>query len=428
MGNDPVRYDGRLGVEWPRSLAGKVLMVRQLSQAMRWAPSLLYAGAQLTGSTMQPGRLLTIISLIVPLTLPQVTIAQGSSGAQLFTSYDNSFPGGTRLAGFGLALGVGPLAVRGSFGLSLSTFSTMTAAAPTTQPSASRWNGDVDLIVADNAFGLGQVFGGILHPYGLAGIGAHSAAGSPAAADAVQTWSYGGGVVLPLGASVSLMGEMRNRVAIGSVGVADFVRGPEYRIGLDLRIGGGKRTPMAGVRGPSSRGGGSGSSGTVWPAGNTRASGAARRVVPTGEQYLGVPYVWGGSTPKGFDCSGFVQYIYRHEGVDLPRTSRQMVGSGFAVDRRSMAVGDLMLFADNGPISHVAIYAGNGRIIHSTSSGNGVRYDDLTSDRGRWFSQNLVAIRRVAGGSGAVVAAFAQSLIPFDHFDPPDRAPVVRKK
>jgi cell wall-associated NlpC family hydrolase len=161
----------------------------------------------------------------------------------------------------------------------------------------------------------------------------------------------------------------------------------------------------------------------VWPAGNTNASGAARRVVPRGERYIGVPYVWGGDTPRGFDCSGFVQYVYRAEGVELPRTSRQMAGSGFGVGRSDMAVGDLMLFADDGPISHVAIYAGNGRFIHSSSSGNGVRYDDLYSDRGRWYSQNLVAVRRVASGSGAIIAAFAKSLIPFDHYDPPDRAP-----
>lgn len=375
---------------------------------------------------MQPGRLVAIISLIVPFTLPEVSIAQGSSGAQLFTSYDNSFPGGTGLAGFGLALGVGPLAVRGTFGLSLSTFSTATAAA-TRPPGAGRWSGDVDLIVADNAFGLGQLFGGILHPYGLAGIGAHSAAGSPTFSDAVQTWSYGGGVVIPLWSSVSLLGELRNRTAIGTstFNVSDFVNGPEYRIGMDLRLGGGSRRSSPASRGSSSRGG-SASSGTVWPTGST-ASGAARRVVPEGEQYLGVPYVWGGSTPKGFDCSGFVQYVYRHEGVSLPRTSRQMVGSGFGVDRQSMAVGDLMLFADNGPISHVAIYAGNGRIIHSSSSGNGVRYDNLSSQRGAWFSRNLVAIRRVASGSGTTVAAFATSLIPFERFDPPDRAPLAKK-
>lgn len=376
---------------------------------------------------MQPGRWIAIISLIVPLTLPIEVHAQGSSGVQLFTSYDNSFPGGNGLAGFGLTLGAGSLAVRGSFGLSMSSFS---ATGPSAGAGGTRspaiWNGDADIVLPDNFFGLGSLFGGAFHPYGFAGIGARSVAASPTFSDAVKTWSYGGGASVPLGPALSFMGEVRTRTAIGltPVSATDFVPGTEFRVGLDFRFGGRSRA-ASGTRTPS-RGGGS-TGGTVWPAGNS-ASGAARRVVPRGEQYVGVPYVWGGETPRGFDCSGFVQYIYRKEGVELPRTSRQMAGSGYGVDRNSMAVGDLMLFADGGPISHVAIYAGNGRIIHSTSSGNGVRYDQLNSERGRWFTQNLVSVRRVATGSGALVAAFAASLIPFESFDPPDLAPPVRKK
>jgi cell wall-associated NlpC family hydrolase len=369
---------------------------------------------------MQPGRFIAIISLIVPLTLPEVLGAQGSSGAQLFTSYDNSTAGGNGFAGFGLTLGGGSLAARGSFGLALSSFNAASSAA--TMPGRYRWNGDADLILPDGFFGLGQLFGNALHPYGFAGIGARSVSTSPTFDDAVKTWSYGGGVSFPLGPALSIQGEMRNRTVLGTtpVSASEFVPGTEFRVALDFRFGGGRRTSGGvGARG-STRGP---SGGTVWPAGNTNASGAARRVVPRGERYIGVPYVWGGETPRGFDCSGFVQYVYRAEGVELPRTSRQMAGSGFGVGRSDMAVGDLMLFADDGPISHVAIYAGNGRFIHSSSSGNGVRYDDLYSERGRWYSQNLVAVRRVASGSGAIIAAFAKSLIPFDHFDPPDRAP-----
>ncbi|HET9426568.1 MAG TPA: C40 family peptidase [Gemmatimonadaceae bacterium] len=368
---------------------------------------------------MQPGRFIAIISLIAPLTLPEVISAQGSSGAQLFTSYDNATPGGNGFAGFGLALGGGPLALRGSFGISMSSFSSANSSTGTRGPL--RWNGDVDVILPDRFFGLGQLFGDALHPYGFAGVGARSIAASPTVADAARMWSYGGGVSFPLGPAVSIQGEMRNRLALGTATVSpsDFVPGTEFRVGLDFRFGGGRSS----ARVPS-RGG----SGTVWPAGNTNSSGAARRVVPRGEKYLGVPYVWGGETPSGFDCSGFVQYVYRHEGVDLPRTSRQMAGSGFGVDRQSMAVGDLMLFAQNGPISHVAIYAGNGRFIHSSSSGNGVRYDNLNTERGRWYSENLVAVRRVASGSGAIIASFAKSFIPFDGFDPPDLAPPVRRK
>jgi hypothetical protein len=365
---------------------------------------------------MQLGRIFAIIGLIAPLTLPKALHSQGSSGAQLFTTFDSSLPG-DGMAGFGLTLGGGSLAIRGSFGLSYSTFSTTNNG--TTPREPSRWNGDADIILPGNVFGLNLLFGGVLNPYGFAGIGARSISTSPTFGDAVKTWSYGGGVAFPLGDAVSIQGEMRKRSPLGmSVFTpTEFTQGNEFRVGLDFRLGGGRST---------SRGGGSsgrGSSGTtVWPAGNN-AAGAARRVVPRGEKYVGVPYVWGGETPKGFDCSGFVQYIYRAEGVELPRTSRQMAGSGFGVSRNDMTVGDLMLFADGGPISHVAIYAGNGRFIHSSSSGNGVRYDNLNSERGRWYSQNLVAIRRVASGSGSIVAAFAKSLIPFEGFDPADFGP-----
>ena len=148
-------------------------------------------------------------------------------------------------------------------------------------------------------------------------------------------------------------------------------------------------------------------------------------MVPTAEQYIGTPYVYGGTSPRsGFDCSGFVQYVYGLNGVDLPRTSRQMAGAGVAVSTHALAVGDLMLFTQGGRISHVAIYAGNGRFIHSSSSGHGVRYDDLNSRRGQWFANHLVAARRVAGDGRILVNAFAgAAAIAFDHLDPPDSAP-----
>lgn len=165
---------------------------------------------------------------------------------------------------------------------------------------------------------------------------------------------------------------------------------------------------------------------------NKRATGSSRAgamVVARGEQYLGVPYKWGGSTPAGFDCSGFVQYIYRDQGVSLPRTSRQMAHAGAEVpaDVSWLREGDLMLFASNGSrIDHVAIYAGGNQIIHSSSSGNGVRYDDLDSRRGRWYASHMVAARRVTHNGRSLVNALVTGRIPFDSFDPPDRAPRIR--
>jgi cell wall-associated NlpC family hydrolase len=143
------------------------------------------------------------------------------------------------------------------------------------------------------------------------------------------------------------------------------------------------------------------------PVPSTSRSAAA--VVPTAEQYLGVKYAWGGESPRtGFDCSGFVQYVFEKHGVRLPRTSRAQAyaGAPIALDFQRLRAGDLIMFAADGrPISHVAIYAGDRRIIHSSKSGSGVRYDNLMSSRGAWYRENAVVARRVgseAQGRGIV--------------------------
>lgn len=116
------------------------------------------------------------------------------------------------------------------------------------------------------------------------------------------------------------------------------------------------------------------------PASRGPASSAAR-VLPTAERYLGVPYKWGGTSPtSGFDCSGFVQYVFAQHGTRLPRTSREMASSGdrLPASWSALRAGDLVMFAEPGArISHVAIYAGQRQIIHATASGKKVRYDDL---------------------------------------------------
>lgn len=125
---------------------------------------------------------------------------------------------------------------------------------------------------------------------------------------------------------------------------------------------------------------------------------AASRVLETADQYVGVRYTWGGNTVNGgFDCSGFTKFVFAKQGIELPRTSREQVRAGRAVpaDFASLRPGDIMFFADPGEaISHVAIYVGNGEIIHSSSSVGGVGYTDLNTG-GDWFVQNFVAARRV---------------------------------
>ena len=376
--------------------------------------------------------------LAVPATLP----AQVAGGVELFGALDNSEPITRTLGGLSLSLGTPYVGIRGSGAIGQSTL-TQSPGSVSQGPSNLVWATNADLLLGPVNARLGEGF----MPYGFVGLGLESAAQPVTFTDAIRTWSYGGGVQLALGSWVSVNGEIRSRhlAAPATYSDSQFVRGLEYRVGLGFHFGGGRsRSSVYSRRGGVSSGGvstrrtvdrppsapaPSRTSRTTWPVIGTasRGAGAARRVVPTAEQYIGTPYRYGGTSPRtGFDCSGFVQYVFGIQGVDLPRTSRQMAGSGVAVDpsTRAMAVGDLMLFSQGGRISHVAIYAGNGRFIHSSSSGNGVRYDDLGTRRGRWFAEHLVAARRVAGDGRILVNAFAGgSVIAFDHLDPPDSAP-----
>jgi cell wall-associated NlpC family hydrolase len=104
------------------------------------------------------------------------------------------------------------------------------------------------------------------------------------------------------------------------------------------------------------------------------ASGSA--VVSIAMQYLGVRYVWAGESPSGgFDCSGFVKYVYKQLGINLPHSSRMQYPIGQPVSRANLRPGDLVFFYN--PISHVAIYIGDGQMIHAAGSGKDVRISDV---------------------------------------------------
>jgi cell wall-associated NlpC family hydrolase len=115
------------------------------------------------------------------------------------------------------------------------------------------------------------------------------------------------------------------------------------------------------------------------------------KVVKYAKHLLGVRYVYGGSSPAtGFDCSGFVRYVYGHFGVRLAHSSFAQFTSGFRVNRRSLKPGDLVFFDGLG---HVGIYIGNGRFIHAPHTGTRVSIEPL---RG-WYSSRLDGARRLAG-------------------------------
>jgi cell wall-associated NlpC family hydrolase len=154
----------------------------------------------------------------------------------------------------------------------------------------------------------------------------------------------------------------------------------------------------AGVHTASPGSGSSGSSGVRIPR-SPAPTAVAARVLETAHQYVGTPYTWGGNTPEsGFDCSGFTKYVFAAQGIRLPRTSREQARAGqeVALDFAAFLPGDILLFAEpNEAISHVAIYVGDGRIIHSSSALGGVNYLDLGGDYGAWYVQNMVAVRRL---------------------------------
>ncbi len=97
------------------------------------------------------------------------------------------------------------------------------------------------------------------------------------------------------------------------------------------------------------------------------------------KQFVGNPYVWGGtSLTKGADCSGFVQSVFKHFGVSLPRSSRQQVGVGTKISLADAKPGDLIFYAKGGTINHVALYIGDGQVVHASSPKTGIRISNAT--------------------------------------------------
>ena len=120
------------------------------------------------------------------------------------------------------------------------------------------------------------------------------------------------------------------------------------------------------------------------------------KVVQTAESFLGTPYSWGGTTPSGFDCSGFTQYVYKNAiGVDIPRVSRDQANFGSAVSVKNAQEGDLLYFdtTGGGRTSHVGIYIGGGKFIHASGTATNPDRVKISNLSENWV--NCLGARRV---------------------------------
>lgn len=106
-----------------------------------------------------------------------------------------------------------------------------------------------------------------------------------------------------------------------------------------------------------------------------------QQIVEYAKQFLGVPYVYGGNTPSGFDCSGLTKYVMAHFGINIPRVADDQSRAGTYVSRDALMPGDIICFNNgryNG-VNHVGIYVGNGQFIHAPQPGYSVKYDTILS-------------------------------------------------
>lgn len=125
-----------------------------------------------------------------------------------------------------------------------------------------------------------------------------------------------------------------------------------------------------------------------------QASAAANpsAIVNFGKKFVGTPYSFGGNNPKGFDCSGFITYTYKNNGISLPRTAAEQFNRGEAVDRKQLQAGDLVFFQTyKKGASHVGIYIGDNKFLHADTS-KGIAVSSL-NDPYYWKSRYLGARR-----------------------------------
>ncbi|HEX2865238.1 MAG TPA: peptidoglycan endopeptidase [Deinococcales bacterium] len=172
-------------------------------------------------------------------------------------------------------------------------------------------------------------------------------------------------------------------VSLTSVMQANGLSGPTIQPGQKLELPGwnpGKAAPAkAAAR-------------AAKPAASVASVSGNALIVRAAYQKLGAAYVWGGNGPWGFDCSGFVRYVYLQRGYDLPRSAQAQFAVGAPVARNQLIPGDLLFFGFRGNITHVGIYAGNNQIIHASTPSTGVIVSNLSES---YYVTNWAGARRI---------------------------------
>jgi cell wall-associated NlpC family hydrolase len=143
-------------------------------------------------------------------------------------------------------------------------------------------------------------------------------------------------------------------------------------------------------------------------------------IVRAARDYMGVRYVWGGDTPRAFDCSGFTRFVFARYGITLPRTAHEQAAVGDAPFPGDLRPGDLLFFSGGQGAQHIAIYVGGDTIIHASSSAKRVKLDLIRPHGGQWAKRNwfrnrLIAVRRVLPMEGTFyipMSATANSVLP----------------
>lgn len=132
-------------------------------------------------------------------------------------------------------------------------------------------------------------------------------------------------------------------------------------------------------------------SGSGRPETVSRGTGRVEKILDYAGTFTGVPYIFGGETPKGFDCSGYIQYVFGHFGIKLPRTASEQFSIGRRVTEQEARPGDMVAFMDGGEISHTGIYLGGGKFISATSS-RGVMVANV---HGHYWAEHLYGFSRI---------------------------------